>query len=95
MAEDKGSGKAKVKDAVDKVYNKSSDVQRRLDERFKRLGKGRYGRVLRMARRPTSEEYSKTVMITGLGILLIGLLGFVIYIIMDKGLPALREFLGI
>jgi protein translocase SEC61 complex gamma subunit len=34
-----------------------------------------------MARKPTNEEYSKTVMITGLGLVLIGGLGFAIYLI--------------
>ncbi|TLZ86669.1 MAG: protein translocase SEC61 complex subunit gamma, partial [Methanobacteriota archaeon] len=43
------------------------------------------GRVLKMARRPTSDEYSKVVLITGLGIAAIGALGFVIYLIMRYG----------
>src|SRR5204863_409062 len=50
------------------IVDKSWDVQRRIEERVKRLGKGKYGRVLKMARKPTSDEYSKVVMITGLGI---------------------------
>src|SRR2546422_488362 len=45
----------------------------------------RYGRVLKMARRPTPDEYSKVVLITGLGIAAIGALGFVIYLIMRYG----------
>src|SRR5439155_1656933 len=64
------------------IVDKSWDVQRRIEERMKRLGKGKYGRVLKMARKPTSDEYSKVVMITGLGIVAIGALGFVIYLIM-------------
>jgi len=67
------------------IVDKSWEVQRRIEERAKRLGKGKYGRVLKMARRPTSDEYSKIVLITGLGILGIGLLGFVIYWIMRYG----------
>ncbi len=67
------------------ILDKSWDAQRRIEERAKRLGKGRYGRVLKMARKPTSDEYSKVVMITGLGLLFIGLLGFVIYWFMKYG----------
>ncbi|HYY48533.1 MAG TPA: protein translocase SEC61 complex subunit gamma, partial [Thermoplasmata archaeon] len=71
--------------AMADIVDKSWDVQRRIEERMKRLGKGKYGRVLKMARKPTSDEYSKVVMITGLGIAAIGALGFVIYLIMRYG----------
>jgi protein transport protein SEC61 subunit gamma-like protein len=75
------------------IVEKSWDVQRRIEERAKRLGKGRYGRVLRMARKPTSEEYSRVVMVTGLGLLFIGALGFVIYWVMKHGAQWLSGFL--
>src|SRR6058998_843850 len=67
------------------IVDKSWEVQRRIEERAKRLGKGRYGRVLKMARRATPDEYSKVVLITGLGIAAIGALGFLIYLIMRYG----------
>jgi len=72
------------------IVDKSWEVQRRIEERAKRLGKGKYGRILKMARRPTSDEYSKVVLITGLGIAAIGLLGFVIYWLMRYGPDFLR-----
>lgn len=42
-----------------------------------------------MARKPGKEEYSQTMKVTGLGILLIGFVGFVIMIIgyLVQGLP--------
>ena len=95
MAKDEVTQTERLKRMMDGVYDKSSEVQKRLEERFKRTGKGRYGRVLKMARRPTSEEYSRTIMITGIGVLLIGLAGFAIYILMDQGVPALKEWLGL
>ncbi len=67
------------------IVDKSWDVQRRIEERMKRLGRGKYGRVLKMARKPTSDEYSKVILITGLGIAAIGAMGFVIYLIMRYG----------
>ncbi len=67
------------------IVEKSWETQRRIEERAKRLGKGRYGRVLKMARKPTSQEYSRVVMITGLGLALIGFLGFFIYWLMKYG----------
>jgi protein transport protein SEC61 subunit gamma-like protein len=67
------------------IVDKGWEVQRRIEERAKRLGKGKYGRVLKMARKPTSEEYSRVVLITGLGLLAVGALGFVIYYAMRYG----------
>jgi protein transport protein SEC61 subunit gamma and related proteins len=55
-------------------------VQDQFDGRLKNLGHGKYGRILRMARRPTSEEYVKVLQVTWLGAVLIGLTGFAIYI---------------
>ncbi|MBN2599748.1 MAG: protein translocase SEC61 complex subunit gamma [Candidatus Thermoplasmatota archaeon] len=73
---------------------KAWNLQRKIDERQQRIGKGKYGRVLKMARKPTNEEYEKTTKITGLGILLIGALGFVIYIIRELVAPWLLKALG-
>ena len=57
------------------------ELQHKIEARQQRIGKGKYGRVLKMARKPTDEEYGKTAKITGAGILAVGALGFVIYVI--------------
>ena len=67
------------------ILEKGWEVQRRIEERLKRMGKGKYGRILRMARKPTSDEFSKVVIITGIGLVAVGALGFVIYFIMRYG----------
>lgn len=64
-----------------KIVKRSWDLQEKIEERTKYIGRGKYGRVLKMARKPTNEEYTKTLQITGLGILLLGGLGFVIFYI--------------
>jgi len=61
------------------IIDKAWKVQREIEDGVKHIGKGRYGRVLKMARKPTGEEYIKTNQITALGIILIGGLGFLIY----------------
>jgi protein transport protein SEC61 subunit gamma-like protein len=76
------------------LVDKAWALQHKIDERQQRIGKGKYGRVLKMARKPTNEEYEKTAKITGLGILLIGLLGFVIYIIRELVAPWILKALG-
>ena len=68
--------------------------QARVESRLNRIGKGRYGRVLKMARKPTNEEYARTAKIVGAGILLIGAIGFFIYIIMEIAIPWILSALG-
>jgi len=70
------------------------ELQRNLEVRQKRIGKGKYGRVLKMARKPTNEEYAKTSKITGAGIMLIGGIGFVIFLLATQVAPWIAELLG-
>jgi protein transport protein SEC61 subunit gamma and related proteins len=62
-------------------------VQDQFDGRLRNVGHGKYGRILRMARRPTSEEYVKVLGVTWLGAVLIGLTGFAIYIFFSQAGP--------
>jgi protein transport protein SEC61 subunit gamma and related proteins len=62
-------------------------VQDQFDGRLRNVGHGKYGRILRMARRPTSEEYVKVLEVTWLGAILIGLVGFAIYIFFTQAGP--------
>ena len=74
-----------------KIVERAWEIQKRIEERTKRMGKGKYGRVLQMARKPTPDEYSKVVQVVALGILIIGLVGFVIYLIFTYVGPWLVE----
>ena len=65
------------------IVDKSAEAQRKIEERFSRIGKGKYSRIFKMARKPTRDEYSKTLTITGLGIILVGGVGFAIYLILQ------------
>ncbi|HLM70813.1 MAG TPA: protein translocase SEC61 complex subunit gamma [Thermoplasmata archaeon] len=62
-------------------------VQDQFDGRLRNVGHGKYGRILRMARRPTSEEYVKALEVTWLGAVLIGMTGFAIYIFFTQAGP--------
>lgn len=66
------------------IIEKSWEAQRRIEKKAKHFGKGKYGRVLRLARKPTKDEYNKIVLITGAGILAIGGLGFAIWLLWGK-----------
>jgi protein transport protein SEC61 subunit gamma-like protein len=43
----------------------------------------KYLRVLKLARTPTREEFSRIAIVAAAGVLLIGLIGFLIYVIFD------------
>jgi protein transport protein SEC61 subunit gamma and related proteins len=55
-------------------------AQDEFDGRLRTFGHGKYGRILRMARRPTQEEYVRVLQVTFLGAVLIGMTGFALYI---------------
>ncbi len=61
---------------------KAMEIQDKVERRFSNLGKGKYSRLLRMAKKPDRDEYIKVLLITGAGIILLGLLGFFIYLMM-------------
>ena len=65
------------------IEEKASEIQDEVESKFRNIGKGRYGRVLRMARRPEKEQYKKVLMITGIGILILGATGFAIMWLMN------------
>jgi protein transport protein SEC61 subunit gamma-like protein len=77
------------------IIDKAWELQHNIEARQKRIGKGKYGRVLKMARKPTNEEYEKTSKITGAGILIIGGLGFLIYLFATQLAPWIGELLGL
>ena len=43
----------------------------------------KYFRVLKLARTPTREEFTKIATVAAAGVILIGLIGFIIYLIFD------------
>ena len=59
------------------------DLQDEFESKAKGFGKGKYGRILKMAHTPSREEYTKTLYITGIGIIIIGAVGVAIWWLMD------------
>ncbi|MEM2839607.1 MAG: protein translocase SEC61 complex subunit gamma [Thermoplasmata archaeon] len=76
------------------IVDKAWRVQRKVEDRVKHIGKGRYGRVLKMARKPTPDEYVKTNQITAIGLFLIGGLGFFIYWLFEYGADLIAGLFG-
>ncbi len=61
--------------------DKTQKTQRKVDEKIKGIGSGKYARVLKMARKPSNEEFIKTCQITSIGLLIMGAVGFMIYLL--------------
>ena len=74
--------------------NKVWKTQQKLEERFKRIGRGQYGRVLRLARKPTTDEFVKSSWVVGIGIAIVGFIGFVVYYVWLKAPPIDADLLG-
>ena len=82
-------------DSDKSFIEKAWSLQDRIEARRNRIGKGKYGRVLKMARKPTNDEFVKTSKITTAGILLIGGLGFLVFLIANQIAPWIAELLGL
>ena len=76
---------------IDRVWQ----TQHKLEERFKRIGRGQYGRVLRLARKPTSDEFMKSSWVVAIGLGVIGAIGVIVYYVWLKGRPIVADLLGI
>ena len=61
------------------IVEESWNIQGRIENRVKNFGKGKYGRVLKMTKKPETDEYIKVLQITSVGLVLMGGLGFLIY----------------
>lgn len=67
----------------DSLVGRAWDAQEKLEGRLSNLGRGKYGRVLRMARKPTPEEFRKNAVVSAVGIAILGTLGFAIFYLMS------------
>lgn len=61
---------------------KSWDAQRKVEKKIGGLGKGKYARVLRMAKKPEPEEFRQTANIVVVGIAVVGGIGFAVFLFM-------------
>lgn len=65
-----------------KVEERAEGIQEKLESKAENLGRGKYGRILKMAHTPNRDEFKKTCYIAALGIVVLGVVGFVIFWLM-------------
>ena len=70
-------------DRRETLVGRAWDAQEKLEGRLGNIGRGKYGRVIRMARKPTPEEYRKAATVSAAGLVLLGSIGFLIFFLMS------------
>ena len=91
MSENKDADAGEQRTFEDKVQA----AQDRIEASFRRLGRGSWARILRMARKPTKQEFKQTSIICGIGLFILGFIGFIILVVMDNMIPGFFTWLGI
>jgi protein transport protein SEC61 subunit gamma-like protein len=76
------------------ILERTWEVQDRMEKGMtERLRSNKYSRVLKMAVKPTHDEFIKTLQVTFIGMVLIGALGFAIYKLWTGMLDLLEPYL--
>jgi protein transport protein SEC61 subunit gamma-like protein len=71
------------------------ELQHKIEKRTERMGKGKYGRVLKMARNPDDDEFIKSSQMAAIGVVVIGVIGFVIYLLASQVAPWIGNLIGL
>ena len=69
--------------------DKVQDKQDWIESQFRKVSRGSWARILRMARKPTPQEFKQTVIICGIGLFVLGAIGFAMLVLMDNVIPYL------
>ena len=62
--------------------------QDEIEGRVRRLQTGSTARILKMAKKPSKIEFRQTVIVCGIGMFVLGAIGFVVLALMDNALPS-------
>ena len=67
--------------------------QDEIEGRGRGLQTGSYARILKMARKPSKQEFRQTVIVCGIGMFVLGAIGFVMLWLMDSAFPSFFDWL--
>ena len=67
--------------------------QDEIEGRVRGLQTGSYARILKMARKPSKQEFRQTVIVWGIGRFVLGAIGFVMLWLMDSAFPSFFDWL--
>ncbi|MCH1540208.1 MAG: protein translocase SEC61 complex subunit gamma [Candidatus Poseidonia sp.] len=63
------------------------DRQDWIEAQFRKITRGSWARIIRMARKPSKQEFRQTSIICGIGLFVLGAIGFAMLVLMDNFLP--------
>ena len=67
--------------------------QDEIEGRVRSLQTGSYARILKMARKPSMQEFRQTVIVCGIGMFVLGAIGFLMLWLMDSAFPSFFDWL--
>tara|TARA_B100000029_G_scaffold154976_1_gene150306 strand:+ start:690 stop:953 length:264 start_codon:yes stop_codon:yes gene_type:complete len=67
--------------------------QDEIEGRVRGLQTGSYARILKMARKPSKQEFRQTVIVCGIGMFVLGAIGFLMLWLMDSAFPSFIDWL--
>ena len=67
--------------------------QDEIEGRVRSLQTGSYARILKMARKPSKQEFRQTVIVCGIGMFVLGAIGFLMLWRMDSAFPSFFDWL--
>jgi len=67
--------------------------QDEIEGRVRSLQTGPYARILKMARKPSKQEFRQTIIVCGIGMFILGAIGFVMLWLMDSAFPSFFNWL--
>ena len=78
---------------VGRVEEIAQSWQDEIESRVKGLQTGSYARILKMAKKPSKQEFRQTVIVCGIGMFVLGAIGFVILALMVNVFPPFFSWL--
>ena len=78
---------------VGPVEEKVQGWQDEIEGRVRGLQTGSYARILKMARKPSKQEFRQTFIVCGIGMFVLGAIGFVMLWLMDSAFPSFFDWL--
>ena len=73
---------------VGRVEELAQSWQDEIEGRVKGLQSGAYARILKMAKKPSKQEFRQTVIVCGIGMFVLGAIGFLILALMVNVFPS-------
>ncbi|SVC67785.1 uncharacterized protein METZ01_LOCUS320639 [marine metagenome] len=83
-----GVAMAVERSKVSPIEEMAQSWQDEIEGRVRGLQTGSYARILKMAKKPSKQEFRQTIIVCGIGMFVLGAIGFVILALMVNVFPS-------